>query len=703
MNVSARNLVLGLAALLMLAGIGLYIARPAPMNLILITLDTTRPDRIGCYGYLHARTPELDALAKSGVLFERAYAPVPVTLPSHASIFTGLYPPEHGLRHNGRGRLGADVPVLAEALRNANYETGAFVASYVLDSKFGLDRGFQTYDDAPPEKKSFDHHFQQFRSGQSVVDAALNWLQRRDAKPFFCWVHLYDAHAPYQARSEAFGDEFLERPYDAGIAFADLQLQRLCEFLRTRRLVDRTVIVVVGDHGEGLMQHAEEEHGYQLYDTTLKVPLVIVDPRSQLAGTRVATAVSLVDIMPTILDCLMIPSKNSVTGQSLKTAMSGGQIEPRPIYAETDVPYLYSRWAPLQSVINERWKFIKTTRIELYDLHDDPQELHDLADSNPEQCRQFENLLNEMIERMRPRESTFVPLSKTERNILQSLGYVSGRGSQTLQPGKQLPDIKDMMPWFNRIGEAQHLLKDGDRAQGIEILREVVEKMPDYVAARMELGNELRRQRNYAEAASTYASVVALEPDFADAYASWADALADQGGFSEAFPRYLKALELDSQSAACHFSLANCLLKLGRTADAISELNAGVRLDPDDVEAHMQLGGLLAQSGLLKSAISEFEAALKRQPDLVIAHADLGSLFAQVGRFEKAMFHASKAVEIDPDRFEARYTLGAILMEQKRYRDAMQEFAEACRIRPDDQLARQQLQNAKAKAGVTTP
>lgn len=699
---SIRNMVGGCVLLVTAAGLALHFSRPAPMNVILITLDTTRADRMGCYGYANARTPALDSLAKAGVLFERAYAPVPVTLPSHASILTGLYPPEHGLHYNGRGRLADDVPVLAQILRKANYDTGAFVASYVLHAKFGLDRGFQTYDDTPPDKKSVDDHFQQFRNGRSVIDAALNWLQSHSSGPFFCWVHLYDAHAPYNARPELFGDDFAEQPYDAGIAFADSQMERLCEFVRDQRLGERTLIVVVGDHGEGLMEHDEEEHGYQLYNTTLQVPLVIVDPHSGRAGRRVSTAVSLVDVMPTILDCLSIPKLAAVTGRSIKAALTGNEIDSRPIYAETDVPYLYSRWAPLRTIVNERWKYIKTTRVELYDLQSDPMEMHDLAANDPDRCHELENVLHELVVSMKPRESTSVALTIAERKVLESLGYVSGKRSSPRQPSRhqpdpQLPDVKDMLPWFNRIEESKHLLVNGDSTQAIQILRDVLEKVPGYLAARMALGEALRDQKNYAEAAKVFASVVALQPDFTEAYASWADVLAGQRMFEEAIPRYHKALEMDSQSAGLHFSLANALTNLGRNGEAISELKMATQFSPDFVDAHVQLGGLFAQSGLMKSAISQFEVALKYQPRLVIAHANLGSLFAQQGNFEKAVFHASRAVEIDPESYEARFTLGAVLMEKKAYQRAIDEFTEACRIRPDDQAALQQLEVAKTK------
>ena len=694
---SVRIWVIGIGLLFLGAGFAVYCLRPPQMNVILVTLDTTRADRIGCYGYQKARTPALDSLARKGVLFERAYAPVPVTLPSHASLFTGLYPPEHGLHFNGRGRLASSVPVLAEILRKANYETAAFVASYVLDAKFGLNRSFQTYDDTPLGGDSRGHHHQQYRDGRTVMDAALAWLASHSSRPFFCWVHLYDAHAPYQARKEIFQDAFGLQPYDAGIAYADLQLKRLTDFLENHQLDRKTLIVVVGDHGEGLMEHEEEEHGYQLYNTTLQVPLVIRDPRSNQAGTRVSTSVSLIDLTPTILDCLRISQPIPVSGRSVKATLFGNAIEARECYAESDVPFMYSRWAPLRAVLTDDWKYIKTTRVELYDLKNDPLELHDLATSDPDRCLEFENVLQERQAHMTQHESPSVNLSGAERKMLESLGYVAGQGSMAKPLAEEgLPDIKDMMPFYNRICDSRRQLDQGNAAEAIQIMRQVLDKAPDYLAARVALGDALLGQKEYAEAASIFASVVSRHPDFPDAHASWADALSRQGQYREAIARYRKALELDPESASTHFYLASVFMTQERVGEAILEFKEAIRHSPDYVEAHVQLGGLLAQSGMINDAIAQYEIALKFQPDQLMVHANLGSLLAQVGRFDEAVRHASKAVEIDTQSFEAHFTLGAILLFRKQYQVAIVEFEEACRLRPDDPAARQQLQRAKA-------
>ena len=364
------------------------------LNVILVTFDTTRADRLGVYGYEHGLTKAFDDFAKRGVIFERAYAPAPLTLPAHATILTGLYPPEHGLRLNGAGRLPREIPWLPEILKEHGYDTGAFIAAPVLSSKYGLNRGFDTYDDGPPKPSARPKHFEEpRRDGEEVVDLALAWLRPRTSRPFFCWIHLYDAHAPYDPRVDVYQQKFTQNPYDAGVAWQIRQFERVTEFLKDRRLDSNTIVVVAGDHGEGLDDHLEAEHGMQVYNTTLHVPLVFVGPRHCRQGARVPEAVSLVDIMPSLLEMLGIAAPKPVSGRSVLKALQGGTLAPRDCYAEAETPYDMNGWSPLQTVISGHWKYIQTTRPELYDLRQDPGELTNLVDSAEEKRREMKTRL----------------------------------------------------------------------------------------------------------------------------------------------------------------------------------------------------------------------------------------------------------------------------------------------------------------------
>src|SRR5262245_10488970 len=340
---------------------GLLSRRP---NVLLITLDTTRADRLGCYGCATALTPALDALAAEGVLFERAYTPAPLTLPSHASMMTGLYPREHGLVTNGRGCLDENISTLAEILRDAGYHTGGFIGSFVLHSKFGLRRGFAVYDDDMTNTDPTEDGMHRQRDGVWVVDSALAWLQQRRKKPFFCWVHLYDAHAPYSAHVDEFGGRFSDRPYDGGIAYVDLQIQRLVNHLRANRLWRETLVVVVGDHGESLGEHDEEEHGLTLYNSVMQVPWIWAGRGAPAAGRRVPQPVSLVDLRPTLLQAVGLRDTGPTSGRSLCVALTGGAAAAEDCYSAADFPLIEHGWAPLRSLTTAGWKYIRTPDVE---------------------------------------------------------------------------------------------------------------------------------------------------------------------------------------------------------------------------------------------------------------------------------------------------------------------------------------------------
>ena len=437
-------------------------------NVILVTFDTTRADHLGAYGYQNGLTDDFDEFARQGVVFERAYAPAPITLPSHATMLTGLYPPEHGLRANGAGRLADNIPLLSEILRKRGYETAAFVAAFVLDSKFGLDRGFDVYDDDlsnTPVPAAFN---ERRRDGFEVVDAAISWLRQRRSRPFFCWIHLYDAHEQYDARPAKFGKKFLDSPYDAGIAAEVQAFGRLSTFLKSQRLDQRTLIVVAGDHGEGLGQHSESEHGMLVYNSTLQVPLVFAGPQCQ-PGSRVATAVSLVDLTPTVLDLMRIPAPAHLSGRSLRSALNGEKISSRDCYAEAVSAFDLNRLCPLYALISDRFKYIQTTKPELYDLDNDPGEETNLADSvnapppavdqepllhAPEDPGRVskrqgpQELVNDSQDSLAAIQETFVPataqnlkLSDKDRRRLAALGYVS---SGKVFEGNLSPDVRSV-------------------------------------------------------------------------------------------------------------------------------------------------------------------------------------------------------------------------------------------------------------------
>lgn len=681
-----------------LACAAVWYGRPPRPNIVLVTFDTTRADRLGAYGYASGATAGFDEFAQQGVIFENAYAPAPITLPSHATMLTGLYPPEHGLRVNGSGRLGNEIPILSEILKREGYETGAFIAAVVLDSMYGLDRGFDVYDDDVP--RSAAHHGERRRDGKQVVDAALAWLKQRTTAPFFCWIHLYDAHAPYDPRSGVYGQKFAEHPYDAGVAWEVEQFARVTAWLKERQLADDTVVIVAGDHGEGLGEHQEFEHGMLVYNTTLEVPLAFVGPAHCRPGTRVSTAVSLVDLMPTVLDILRIPAPASISGRSLLPALGGEQIAARDCYAEAETPYSLNRWAPLRAVISSDWKYIRTTRPELYDLAHDPEELTNLADSDAETSRRLSALLQDL-------EASFVIAAPSRANLseddlanLRALGYVSGgdaaAGGSTAQDLAGLPDVKDFLPQVAQFEAARHLALEGRLDEAIALSQAIVQVTRDFPAAEMLLGDCLAKVRRFDDAAATYRSLLERHPDFERVQISLGRVLVEQGQYEQAADEFRGAIRKSPESAVPHLELAGALTRLERFKEAIEEYRTALRLAPESAGAHVALGQLLAALGRPVDAAMSLEQALRYEPDNVAAHEQLLIVLSQTGEFSRAIRHGEKAVALNPQAFETRFNLGILLVSQGRFADGIAQLRAAQELRPDDPRPGQQIQQAEA-------
>jgi arylsulfatase A-like enzyme/Tfp pilus assembly protein PilF len=653
----------GLCVLVAGAAAALWGFRPRPQyNVLLVTLDTTRADRIGCYGYADAHTPTLDALAEEGVVFESAYATVPLTLPSHASILTGLYPPENGMPLNGRGRLDPQLPNLAETLRKEGYRTGAFIASVVLHSKHGLDHGFETYDDDMAGGEQHGHESHLMRNARMVVDSALAWLQDQQDRPFFCWVHLFDPHAPYEGHPEVFRDRFRERPYDGDIAFADLHVGRLIEFLKARGQYERTLIVVVGDHGEGLGEHLEDEHGFMLYNSTLRVPLIVSCPGMCRAGHRVSGAVSQVDLLPTVLDCLRIPPPQPISGVSLLSALKGSQVEPRFCYAETTAVYDAFGWAPLTGVTSDVWKFVHTTRDELYNLKDDPDELHNLADAEPAKVAELRNVLTRLQEQMDAHAELEAPLTASERRKLESLGYqAGGKSPPPVESANGLPDVKDMLGHYNAEIAARKLIGEGRIDEAIASLRSVIEAAPAFIPARMTLAAALQRHGRWEEAVDVFRA----------------------------------AIETDPHASTPHFELGKHFAAQGETAKAVEHYTTAIRLDPHDATAHFNLGSLLFAQGDFEKARAHYEIGLEEFPDSTLGQFNFSMLLASRGELEAALTHARRAAELSPRNPRAQFQLGDVLAAMGNFEDAVIQFEHTLRLDPDYPQGQAHLDQAR--------
>ena len=659
-----------------------------PPNLLLVTVDTARADHIGCYGYEAANTPTLDGLAARGALFEEAYTPAPMTLPAHATMLTGLLPPQHGARVNGEHRLADDIPTLAERLSARGFRTGAFVAAFVLDETFGLARGFDRYDDdlSTAYEQEVAERLSVYRSGEEVVDAALDWFDDEptrgpDARPFFAWVHLYDAHYPWHPHE---GDG-QNGSYDSELAFADRQVGRLMDFLEREGLVENTLVVAVADHGEGLGDHGEIEHGYLLNEEVLRIPWIMAGPGVR-AGQRVSALVSLEDLKPTVLELFGMPRPPDLPGQSLARALDGQTIESTPSYAETDLPWSSYRWAPQRSLTTKEYKYVRTPQAELYDRKTDRGELSNLVDVRPDLRAKLDAQLREMEETLGERSSEGTSLSKTELASLAALGYVAGDGSSEVPDDLSgLPDVKQrrnakILSERLRRGESTGSLEPEER---LAMMRELVAESPETPSFQRQLGAALVELGYEEEGIEKLNAALQRDSSSADSFYTLGDVLEQRGRHDEARPLFEAALGLDPSFAAAHVGMGNVLRAEGRPDLAAGQYSEALRLAPRYPEAHFNLALTLLDRNQPARALENFQKALDQRPGWDIALSSIARLHANMGRNDEALAAYEAALEAQPGAADLHNDYGVILDAMGRSEEAAKQYLEALEIQPE--------------------
>jgi arylsulfatase A-like enzyme/Flp pilus assembly protein TadD len=666
--------------------------RRTAMNLVVVTLDTTRADRLGAYGRANAGTPNLDALAQDGVVFDQATTAAPITLPAHSSIFTGRFPPQHGVRDNGGYFLNDKEQTLAETLKAKGYATGGFIAAYVLDSKWGINQGFDTYfDDFDLSKfKVFSMGAIQ-RPGNEVVDHALPWIDQHRGSPFFAWIHLYDAHTPY-APPAGFKERYPNDPYQGEISFADSQVGRVVQFLRDRDLFERTVIVVLGDHGESLNDHGEEGHGFFVYESVIHVPMIVRAPFSAMKGRRVADAVRSVDVMPTVLDLLGVspPAGVEIDGQSVTPLMTGGRNElGLEAYAEAVYPLHHFGWSDLRALRQGRYKLIAAPRPELYDLQDDPAEQSNLYAAR-------KALGDRMLGRLHDMEAHFkssaqadaaaVEIDPDAKARLAALGYVgsfvASVGDDASRAG--LADPKDKVHLFNKISTARDLGRDENAiAAAMAMIEEVVKEDPKVIDAWFTLGNMSSRRGKYEEAVAYFKRALALKADDEEAVVNLAHAYRRLGRDDDALVGYRRFLELDPKNAQVHYEIAQILLDRGENAEAATELHKALAVEPKMAAARNALAVVALNQGSLDGAEREIREALAMKPDVRLAHFNLALLAEKRGDVVRAEAEYLKELELHPNNFKAAFNVGKLYEAVRRPADQEMAFRKAIAINPE--------------------
>jgi arylsulfatase A-like enzyme/Tfp pilus assembly protein PilF len=629
-------------------------------NIILITLDTTRADRMGFLGSKQQLTPNLDAMAQQAVVFTRAYSHVPLTTASHTTILTGTYPQFNHVNDFGVP-LSAKLPYLPDVLHQRGYQTGAFVGSLVLDPLYGtapgFDRGFDVYDAGfRLRRHGTDRYATVERRAEVVVDHALGWLSHVPNGPFFLWVHLYDAHDPYDPPSP-YKQRFASRPYNGEIAYADACLGKLLDALRRHGLYDETMIAVMADHGESLGAHGENTHGVFLYDETLHVPLLIKLPLNRGAGRRIETRASLVDVAPTLLAAAGFTPPSEMQGQSLleflkasqhksaaDSAASGSQEDP-PSYAETDYPHRAFGWSAMRALRTGKYLYIQAPEPELYNQPGDPEATYNLATSSKAVA---DTLASQLAEFRNRTSQSLVDLAKPDPERLQklqALGYVGSDASSGQQDQKKLTglDPKAQIEVANLLHDAMFDVEDARYEQAIPLLERVLQAQPEMPVANMQYGMAQARLRHFDKAVAPLRKAVTLQPDNGMGHYELGLALFETGDWKGAAPEFEAVVERAPRWADAHFSLAAVYARIDRVPEAMTELDSALGLSPDHYRANLLRGRLLSLQGNSLAALTNLEKAVQVQPDSREAHLFLAEAYEQLGRKAHAVRERAKA------------------------------------------------------------
>jgi arylsulfatase A-like enzyme/Tfp pilus assembly protein PilF len=575
-------------------------------SLLLVTIDTLRMDRVGAYGDASAGTPAMDRLAARGARFANAFAVTPITLPSHASMLTGRYPAGHGARHNGM-RIDLAVPTLAESLSRAGFATGAFVAAFPLDRRFGLIKGFQTYSDTMP--RGADGRLANERPGQRVVDEALAWLQRNRGDRFFLWVHLFEPHAPY---GDASAGRTAEQRYAREVSEADRQAGRLIDALGAD--LSSTLVVVAADHGEAFGEHGEIAHSIFVYDTTLRIPMILAGPG--IPARVVETPVSHVDIAPTVM-ALLGAGPFDADGIDLGPALNGTTPPERTLYAESFAPLLDFGWSPLRTVRRNGWKYIAAPKAELYHMPEDATESRNVIDAEKTRATEMRTEVERFSGETLPADRT-VDADSVAR--LQALGYVSGS-----RAGTSRPDPKDKRELASRIAR----VTSGEvRGAALErLLREILEEDPQNPLANLRLGY----------------------------------VLADSNRCADAVPRFRAAIAAKYPSADAHLGLAGCEAARREFNAAAATLKAADTVEPGNPVVLANLGLVLSDAGQHEAAIDPLQRALTIDPDLHQARFALAIAYATIGRRQQAAAQAEELLRRLPSEAPQRAEVERLL------------------------------------------
>ena len=638
----------GLVAVLKFRTPGTDLRSAPSCNVLLITLDTTRADHLGCYGYKKAVTPNLDRLAGEGWRFNRVYCSAPLTLPSHVTMLTGLEPVAHGIRDNGH-YLPAGIKTITEVLATRGYKTAAFVSSFSVDSRFGLDRGFEDYDDTFEADLPFKTNNAERRAEVTFARFSA-WLENNYKDKFFSWIHYFDPHLPYDPPSP-YKEDYVDHPYDGEIAYMDFYLGKILEALKSKGLLDKTIIIIAGDHGEGQGDKVERGHGLFLYEETVRVPLIIWNKKIFPKKGVVNQTVRLLDIAPTVLELSGAGASSlPVQGKSLLPLIEGKEKKDRIALIETFYPRENFGWSELVALVADRWKYIQCPRPELYDLKTDPEERKNLLDSSPDITTKLRKQLEAELlmaggQEMTKPSGSGPTAADTEK--LRSLGYLSFAPARV---ASVLPDPKEKIDLLNLIQQAQMAEYEERYAEAEQIYFKIMDEIPDSPASYVNLAIVQARQRKMEEAVETLKKGLARLPDSEILLVRLGHTYLVSGKLAEAFSIMNQVLNLNSRNVDALTVCAGILDTLGRKEEGRKYYEQALAVEPESKFLRMSYAGNLASSGKLKEAIEIYKKLIEDYPGDQSFYQLIGIAYSYLGEHDQALFYLRQALAIMPTR-----------------------------------------------------
>jgi arylsulfatase A-like enzyme/Flp pilus assembly protein TadD len=645
------------------------------LNVLLISIDTIRPDRLSCYSPKHLQTPHIDALAAKGVLFERAFAHNPMTLPSHVNMLTGTTPLYHGVHENSKSILAQDFLTLAEYLKEKGYSTGAFVGSFALDPRFGLNQGFDVYDKSYPSKTSALSPPE--RNAAQVIQSALGWLDKQSSR-WFLFVHIWDPHDPYSP-PQPFSEKFKDDLYSGEVAYVDSELGKLFDYLESKELTEKTLIVLTGDHGESLGEHGELTHDYFAYNSTLWIPLVIAGPG--ISAARVDEYVGHIDLFPTVCDLLAFEKPSFLQGISLRPLFNGGKIKKRVLYFESLDAYYNRGWAPLRGFTEEKNKFIESPMPEFYNLEADFGEQNNLVQKIDLESQRKK--MKALLDSLSSSEQTQNPqrVDRETREKLKSLGYVSSPVTKLKENYGPEDDLKTLLPLNQKIYTALKLNGEGKALQAVKLLHEIIKQRKDFINAYVYL-SEIYQSGGFGEdALASLENGYKNNPEDYGIISSYGVLLVKQGKLDQGIELLQRSLAIIDHYPEDWTYLGVAYGQKGEFQKALDCYEQALSLDDADAMIYYNKGLFhLSQFMRVKSrpdqarALECFKKAIELDPGLAAAYNGLGVGYRIAGQIDSAITVWERTLELDTNFDLPIYNLGVAYLQKGDKAQALKYF-----------------------------